>query len=457
MTETRAPLPSDAEARLDRRVLERFALSEHQDLLRSMDHGDGSGPFGPRYTIVGGWRVLGELDTDILRIALLDVVQRHEALRTLIFLDQDEPFQCVHEARQPELEIHQLDAAASRDDVVEQFLNDVEAQPYGLHELPQLKAVLGRFDSTDHILILTAHHTAVDGWSMHRVMHDLATLYAARRAGRPADLPPARQYREYVAWQQDNADSAAVVEARAYWRQTLQGARLIPTPTDLPRSEDPFVTGWHRFLLDQEHRDAIVELATRTRSTPFMVLLAAYLVYLRDLTGQTDLVVATFTPGRWPAWVQDIVGAFYNLIPLRTDLAGCQSFEEVIARVRTTCIGAYAHEVPFHYIMDEAPELMEGAMTEHSAIAVFQVTQSPHMMLTGADFGDLTYLAIRRRLQPAPVGSQLPDGMLWGLEFHPHGEVLGSIGYTSNVLSEQAVLQMTADFCRVLDANVLAK
>lgn len=454
MTDIRARLTPDAGAGPEP---DRFPLSEHQDLLRSMDHGDGAGPFGPRYTIVGGWRVLGKLDTDILRRALLDVVERHESLRTTITLDPDQPFQTVHGARQPELEIHQLDAAeAGRDDAVERFLNDIEARPYGLEQLPQLKAVLGRFDSADHILVLTAHHTAVDGWSVHRVMQDLATLYAARQAGRPADLPPARQYREYVAWQRDNADSAAVLAARAYWRETLRGSRFVGTPTDLPRSADPFVTGWHRFLLDQDYHDRIVQLAARTRSTPFMVLLAAYLLYLQELTGQSDLVVATFTPGRFPGWVQDIVGAFYNLIPLRTDLTGCTSFEDVIARVRTTCIGAYAHEIPFHYILDEVPDLMDGAIADHSAIAVFQVTQSPHMMLTGADVGDLTYLAIRKRLEPAAVGSQLPDGVLWGLEFSPEGEVLGSIGYTSNVLSEQAVLTMTADFCSVLRDKVLA-
>jgi len=71
--------------------VDRIPLSLQQDFLREMNHDQESGPFGPRYTIVGGWRLLGELDLDTLRAALFDVVVRHESLRTCIDADDRDP------------------------------------------------------------------------------------------------------------------------------------------------------------------------------------------------------------------------------------------------------------------------------------------------------------------------------------------------------------------------------
>jgi hypothetical protein len=434
---------------------ERIPLSLQQEFLRLLDHGDGLGPFGPRYTIVGGWRVRGELDPGALQGALDDVVTRHETLRTSLVFEDGEPYQRIGPAAAPRLLVTDVAEPdpARRDRRAEELLNDVEAGPLPIDEMPLLRATVGRFDNEDSVLILAAHHTAVDGWSIHLVMRDLAHCYAARRGAGGPDLPPARQYREYVAWQRATADSAATRAARAFWRETLRGAQLVAIPTDRPRRPgEPFVTGWHRFLVDDELTAATLALADRMRSSPFMVLLAAYLIYLRDGTGATDLVVPTFTPGRRPSWVGDTVGSFYNFLPLRTDITGCTSLREVIARVRTACLAAYPHEIPFIQLADEAPELMTPVLAPDAAACVFQVTQSPNLM-RGERIGELRYTAMRRRLVSAPVGSQIPDGALLGLELH-RGSLVGSVGYTGNLFGDVTIGKMAADFSRVLRAKI---
>jgi condensation enzyme len=434
---------------------DRIPLSFQQEFLKVVDHGDGMGPFGPLYTIVGGWRLNGELDLPALQGALDDVVARHEALHTRIVPDDGEPYQYVLPPAPPRLEVRDLETPdpAARDLRAEHFVNEIEAGTFDLHEVPLLRGVLGRFDSRDAVLALAAHHTAVDGWSVHLVVRDLAEFYAARLEGRGADLPRARQYREYVAWQRAAADSPAAGAARAYWRENLRGAQVVTIPTDRSREAGQrFVTGWYRFLIEDQLRSATLALADRMRSSPFMVLLAAYLVYLRETTGRTDLVVPTFTPGRSPAWVDDIVGSFYNLLPLRVDIGGCAGFGDVIARTRAACLAAYPREMPFMQLADEAPELMSPALEPDAALCVFQVTQSPHVV-RGEQVGGLRYTAMRRRVVSAPAGSQIPDGVLLGLEVHPSA-LIGSVGYTTNLFDERRVAAMAARFTDVLASQL---
>lgn len=443
-----------AEARRD--APERAPLSLQLEFLRLMDSGGTAGPFGPRYTIVVGWRVAGAIDAAVLRAALTDVVARHEALRTRVVLDGDSAYQEIWPPASPPLAVRELAATdpAAREAATEEFLNEVEAGESVGAEPPRLRAVLGRFDDADAVLALVAHHTLVDGWSMQVIMRDLAACYAARAEGREPALPAARQYRDYVAWQQEQADSPAVAAARAYWREHLRGARVLPVPTDRPRSTAEFVTGWHRFMLADEFRTATLKLAREYRSSPFMVLMAAFLTMLRDRTGETDLVVPTLTTGRQPGWTQDVVGTFYNFIPLRVDLAGCDSFRDVVARVRSTCLATYRHELPFVQIMQEAPELMAAVMQPTAAAVAFQVIQ--HGVTADGPAEGLRFDAVRRRVISTPVGSQIPDGILAELDLHPDSGVFGKVAYTQHLYDESTVIAMMADLRQVLLDTVVA-
>jgi hypothetical protein len=427
-----------------------FPLSRQHDFLRLLDSGNEAGPFGPRNTIVGGWRVRGRIDVTALRGALDDLVVRHESLRTRTVLGA-EPRQRVLPPSSPEPAFEQLDdLPAGREAAAERFVNRIEAGEFDADAVPQLRVVVGRFTDDDAVLSFIAHHNAVDGWSAQIVLRDLAEFYAARREGRPPVLPEMRQYREFVAWQREEIASPAADRGRAYWREQLRGAAAMPLPTDRPRVPGAvFHTGWYRFLLDDGIKCAVAALAKETRTSQFMVLYSAFLLHLRDRTGETDIVLPTFVPGRGPAGFQDTIGLFYNYLPLRTDLAGARSLVDLLPRVRRTCLAGYRHELPFSEVLGQAPELMSRVTRPDGAGLAFQVIQSPYMMADTAA-GGLRFTAIRRRLLSAPVGSQIPDGVLWTLEPQHDGGIVGKIGYTDNMFGEPTIAAMVDEFQEAL-------
>lgn len=448
MTET-PPSPSVPDG------TERAPLSLQLDFLRVMDNGSGTGPFGPRFTVVAGWRVRGAIDPVALRGAVDDVVARHETLRTRLVLDPEDPHQLILPPGSPEIVVVDLPVAADgdRDRAAERFLDDIETgTDLGIEEIPGLRVHLGRFDAENSVLAYIAHHTAVDGYSVHLVMRDLAAFYAARREGRAADLPEPRQYREYVARQLAAADSPAVHAAQEFWREQLRGAHMTPLRNDRPRATGAYTTGWHRFMFDGELGPDVTALARQTRSTPFMVLMAAFLTVVRERTGETDLVVPTFTTGRDAAWLGDVIGTFYNFTPLRVDVSASRTFRDVVAEVRKTCLATYRHELPFLLLAPQAPELMASVVQPDAAPVVFQVIQSPHMRGTD-QVADLEFTGIRKRTLSSAVGSQIPDGMLFSVELHPDGSVGGRIGYT-DMFDESTVVGLLADFREVLREHV---
>ncbi|MYV67051.1 hypothetical protein GT043_14135 [Streptomyces sp. SID2131] len=417
------------------------------------------GPFGPRFHIVDGWRVGGRVETELLQAALDDVVARHEALRTTVVRDAEPRHQRILAPAPVPLEVRELPAIDPADEegrhlASEELLNELAADTIGVRRMPLLRAVLGRFDDEDAVLALIAHHTAVDAWSMQVILRDLAVLYA-RRAG--ADLPPlapAPQYREYAHWQRSDEAREAERSARAFWRTKLDGARALALPTDRTRSEAPeFSTSWYRFGWGARLREQVTTLAAGTRSSAFIVLLAAFNVFLNRQTGDTDVVVPTFTPGRTQARFQDAVGSFFNFLPLRTDLTGCATFHDVLTRTRESCLDAYTREIPLAHVLDEAPELMARVGVDGLASCVFQVIQTPFTM-AGERIGPLTYQAVRRKVLSQSIGSDIPDGTLLCLEISPTGELIGELGFSSNLYDEETVRRLVAGFRDVLSELV---
>ncbi|GAA1997212.1 condensation domain-containing protein [Catenulispora subtropica] len=428
----------------------RHPLSPQQEFLRLFDAGDQTGPFGPRYIIVDGWRIRGPVDPGVLRAALADVVARHESLRTTVVRDAERPGQLVAAPTAPNLVVRMLPGVdpADRDRRAEELLNQLEAGTFAASQSPLLRAVLGRFDEDDAVLALTTHHTAGDAWSMQVIVADLAECYAARAAGRVPELEPVPQYRDYAVAERERGPLPATLD---YWRRTLDGARILTVPVDT--SLDPAApprTSWYRFVVEPRLRTAVLGLAEQTRSTPFMVLLAAFSLLRAGRDGLGDVTVPTFTPGRRDGRFQRTVGSFFNFVPVRTDLAGCTSFREAILRTRAACLGAYRHETPFIHVLGQAPALMAPAAPGGGAApCLFQVIQPPYVM-EAERHGDLEYSAIWRRVVSQPEGSDIPDGMLWSLHVGPSDDIVGAIGYSSHLFTRSAVAAAAAEYISAL-------
>ena len=196
-----------------------------------------------------------------------------------------------------------------------------------MENLPLLRADLSTFDDRDSVLTVVSHHTAADAWSMLLIIRDLAACYTARAAGRVPALPPVRQYREFTAREQVIAASPMVREARAYWRQQLQGARFFGLPVDRPIAQplsSPYKS--HHFIIDADVMTTVSAIAKSAHATTFMVLLAALDVLAYQISGTTDPVIRNITAGRSERQFQDTVGVTLNFAPLRTDTSQCGSF-----------------------------------------------------------------------------------------------------------------------------------
>ena len=294
-----------------------------------------------------------------LRRSLHEVVRRHESLRTTFGERDGEPVQLVHPpapAALPLVDLRALPAAAREPEALR--LVEAEAlRPFDLARRPPLRSTLLRLDEEDHVLCFTLHHIVSDAWSKDVLVREVSALYDAFSRGEPSPLPELPvQYADFAVWQRARLSGEALEAQIAYWKERLAGAPpLLEIPTDRPRAAGQDArTAIHPFALSAPATRALEALSRRERTTLFMTIMAAWMALLGRYSGQEDVVVGSANAGRDRHETEGLIGFFINMLVLRGDLSGDPTWRELLARVRETALGAYAHqELPFERIVDE--------------------------------------------------------------------------------------------------------
>ncbi len=301
------------------------------------------------YIITAGVRIDGPLDADLLKQCLAGIAARHETLRTGFTIEAGEPRQLVHpKAPAPPriLDMSHLSPDA-RETRTDRIMAEEARRPFEPDRPPLARFLLLRFGPDDHVLVVSLHHLISDGWSMYLLLDELARLYGAGVADRPARLPALPvQYGDMAYWQKHQREDAALSGQRTYWRRQLAGIpELLDLPADRPRPAIRTHRGaMARGRLSPGMTSRIRALSRARGATVFMTLLAAFKLLLFKLTGQADIVVGAPIAGRNRAETENLIGFFINTLALRTSLDGSPTFIELLERVRRVCLDAYAHQ-----------------------------------------------------------------------------------------------------------------
>ncbi|WP_067176338.1 non-ribosomal peptide synthetase [Microtetraspora niveoalba] len=320
--------------------------------LHRFDPGDSS--YHMPFTV----RLDGTLDVRHLQWAFQALVERHEVLRSIVVAEDGEARQLVRPASAVVLDVADLADLTEQERTARlaELIDKTSCDPFDLASEPPLRAVLTTLSAGEHLLIITVHHIAADGWSIRLIARDLADLYRQAREGGDGGLRPLPlQYADYAAWQRAMMTDDRLESQLGYWRDRLAG----PLPVlDLPadKARPAVLSGegdTHVLDLPHDLADRLRELARAHGATLFMVLQAALKATLSRLSGAGDLIAGTVVAGRGRPEFDEVVGCFVNTLSLRTDLSGDPTFAQLLRRVRTGTLDAFANQdVPFDRVVE---------------------------------------------------------------------------------------------------------
>nr|WP_245836121.1 non-ribosomal peptide synthetase [Mycobacterium rhizamassiliense] len=425
------------------------------------------------YNMTVALRLGGQLDPGALAAALVDVVDRHESLRTVFPHRDGAPYQDVVAVEDVDLGWDVVDAGGWSRDRLSVAIDAVARHTFDLTAETPLRAMLFRVAEDEHVLVATVHHIAADGWSITPLVRDLGVAYASRCAGRvPGWDALAVQYADYTLWQRaqlgdlDDHDGP-IAGQLTYWEQALAGMpERLQLPTDRP----------YPAVADHRGANAVVEwpaevqrrlraVAREHDATSFMVMQAALAVLLGKLCATDDVAVGFPVAGRRDPGLDELVGFFVNRLVLRVETAGDPTVAEVLAQVRKRSLAAYEHQdVPFDALVDRLNPAR--TMAHHPLVQVALAWQNlPGQHddpAAGLALGDLTITPMPLDTHTARMDLTFSLAERWSQDGEPAG-ISGAVEFRTDVFDsesiaalinrlERVVMAMTADPTRRLSS-----
>lgn len=292
-------------------------------------------------------RIRQEIDQAALYRACQALASRHGALRLRVAWRNGQLMQqiCATSA----IPFVAIDASLWSEATLLAELTKLTHYVFDLAQEPPLRVYLFTLAPDDHILFLLLQHIAADNWSTRIIEHELPHLYEAQKTGRPSTLPMAPwSFADYLHWQHAMWAGPEGERLWQYWRQQL--AELSPQlklPYDYARP--PFLS--HRgtdyaFRLAPEIMQPLRTVAQTGGTTLYVVMQAAFQLFLHALCGQPDVVTGATTNNRVRPELDRLVGSLVDAVVLRSRLPADERipFTTYLQQVRQTVIDALAHQ-----------------------------------------------------------------------------------------------------------------
>lgn len=308
-----------------------YPVSSAQKRLFIMDQFNG----GTAYNVPGGVFIEGFTDLNIITRAINALVARHESLRTSFNIVEGETVQRVHD--QLHVVVNYVESSA---EVFEETLLSL-ITPFDLSCAPLLRVWMLKLEEDKHLLFLDTHHIIADGISIQILIKEFEALIMEK------ELPQLRiQYKDFSSWQNEFQRTGMIKEQEQYWLELFNDeVPVLHMPTDYARPAIQSFEGASLTVnISSELESELNAMTTRTETTMYMIMFAAFNVLLAKYTGDEDIVVGSSIAGRKHDDLNNVIGMFVNTLPMRNKLVSEQSFNDFLINVKSNALKAYANQ-----------------------------------------------------------------------------------------------------------------
>ena len=322
------------EVLLEREIIEGYQLSPQQRRLWLLQQGEPNSPYRAHCAV----RLAGDLEPAVLRLAVNNVVRRHDVLRTSFQRHPGVkiPVQVIADEAEPawsSFDLTQFDSQTQRDRYDELYRQE-QNHPLDLTRSSQLRLMLVKLSMIEHVLIIGLPTLCADAWTLDNLVKEISLSYTACVEG-VEDWDEAAQYVQFSEWQNEllveNND-----EGRAYWRKyDLSNRPTASLPLESRHAgSDPFRPDVLRVEVPLSVATKVEETAQQCGGTIAEFMSAAWHSLLWRLTGQTELDVARICSGRNYAELEDSVGLFAKWLPVRCHFSQRYQLSEIVRQIR---------------------------------------------------------------------------------------------------------------------------
>ncbi|KAI4105286.1 MAG: hypothetical protein L6R37_002834 [Teloschistes peruensis] len=305
------------------------------------------------------FRLKGQPVTAALQRALLELQRRNESLRTSYFEGDNFAEQSPVDDVGVHLEYHDLSLAESPLTLLGEYESATYRQELNIEDGEVFRTTLAKLGESEYALLLVFHHIAIDRGSSKSFLSQLTSIYDAIQKGNDLSSVPSPeiQYADFSIWHNAQLQSPALESDTKFWQDKFRGAsgssKLLPFAKSERSAHSDRQRASHKVTLDLRMLNRMKRVCSRMGTTPFQFILTALRSFLYRHTEERDVTILMIDGNRPRPELEDVVGFFVNMIPLRCENDCGAGFDELLGEMKKVALEAMEHSrIPFDAIVD---------------------------------------------------------------------------------------------------------
>jgi amino acid adenylation domain-containing protein/non-ribosomal peptide synthase protein (TIGR01720 family) len=314
------------------------------------------------YNLPGVFPLPEKSDLKKIEETFIQLIKRHESLRTSFHMVDAKPVQRVHDFQDVEFKIEYYELSSdnegqnitdlvkggSREEGKEGYFMASEhhlrrhfSSAFALSQPPLLKVGVVKTGQEKFLLVVVMHHIISDGISHTILVKDFTAIYNGK------ELPGLKlQYKDYAEWRLHPGQIEIIKKQENYWLKEFE--KEIPVlnlPIDYERPEIQTIEGeMIDFVISKEETSALKHMASEDGATLHMILLALFNVFLSKVSDQEDIIIGTPAAGRRHADLDLIIGMFVNTLAFRNYPTREKTFKEFLKEVKERALQVFENQ-----------------------------------------------------------------------------------------------------------------
>lgn len=326
--------PEDAGVIIGESDYVKLDLTREQKQILLASISDSAGAVSQNISMI--LKIKGSINIESLERAINIIIDRHDALRTVI---ETESEQMIIASRM-DFKINLIDFSSNKDEQegkIKKWLKEDSGNPFDIKSNePLFRVNVIKMSSKEYMAVLTFHHIIADGWSMSVFLSELEEIYLSILEQREVELQKPVQFKEFIRWQKEKEQTDESLQAVLFWSKIFEDAvpsLQIPSTMDLAGKPSLNATR-HSLSIDSSLTRELKTLSMQTGNSLFLTLLSAFKVFLNKITGQKDVVVGIPAAGQGHMEQPCLIGNCVNLFPVYSKVEQNHRFAQFLAQVK---------------------------------------------------------------------------------------------------------------------------
>lgn len=302
------------------------------------------------FTLTGITDIYGNIDKEIMKKALNDVIECNDVLRMNIVCDDDfNPVAVVKKHIEFNLRYIELDSKQQ----IEKELEDLKEKEISIEDSDNLfEFELWKTGDDKYKLIMRFHHIISDEGSFGIFINDLKKAYNYYlNKNRGILKNKEKHFYDYAYLERNSLDKEEICR---YWRDVLKGQKFIDVPGAKERKYGPDTGRYQDINLNDGYISDLEKIFKNYDATMYIGFLVLFMRYVSIITKEQNICVGTPVSLRQLYDMDDVMGLFVNETVICNKISSEETFDSSIKKVRKTTAEALTNSLlPFETIIRE--------------------------------------------------------------------------------------------------------